>query len=196
MFPSQLQPLSRAHCSTARWPPVAASSQVSSPQLQPFCRAHCRTARWPPLAAHEHVPRSQEQPFRRSHCSNARCPPAAAAAHKLSIYLPMLGSGVAWVKGLSCIIYPRMGMPGVTSLLPGCLQRLQVPCAAALCACREGSCQPPSQALTPCDIGESHLPDISRSLYGCIGNVSCHISPVFEAVRSGRTRSTGPLPDF
>ena len=42
------QPFARAHCSTSRWPPIAASAQVLSSHGAPFARAHFSTSRWPP----------------------------------------------------------------------------------------------------------------------------------------------------
>ena len=69
---SQLQPCCRAHCRTARCPPLAAHEHVLSFQLQPFWRAHRRVARWPPLAAWAQVSSLQLQPFCRYHCRTAR----------------------------------------------------------------------------------------------------------------------------
>ena len=74
MFSSQLQPLCRAHCRTARWPPLAAPEHVLSSHLQPLWRAHCSTARWPPSAALAQVHSSQLQPLCCAHCRTARCP--------------------------------------------------------------------------------------------------------------------------
>ena len=45
---------------------------------------------------------------------------------------PCLVQGVVWFRWLSCPFYPRLGLPRVTSLLPSCLQRLQVSLCSGL----------------------------------------------------------------
>ena len=73
------QPFARAHCSTSRWPPLAAQAQVHSSHGAPFARAHCSTSRWPPPRHRRKSTRPTERPFARAHCSTSRWPPSAAA---------------------------------------------------------------------------------------------------------------------
>ena len=78
------QPFSCTHCSTSRWPPLAADEHVYVFHGQPFSRAHFNTSRWPPFAASAHVLAFHGQPFARAHCSTSRWPCFAAYSHVLA----------------------------------------------------------------------------------------------------------------
>ena len=77
----QGHPCSRAHCKTARCPPLAANVHVCSSQGHPCSRTHCKISRYPPPAACEHVHLSHGHPCLRAHCKTLRCPPQAANVH-------------------------------------------------------------------------------------------------------------------
>ena len=81
VYSSHSHPFALAHCSTSRWPPAAALEHVYAFHRHPFALAHCSTSRWPPSAALEHVPECHSHPFALAHCSTSRWPPAAALEH-------------------------------------------------------------------------------------------------------------------
>ena len=72
------QPCARAHFSTSRCPPPAASWHVAEFHGQSCSRAHRCTVRCPPAAASQHVCQFHGQSCARAHCSTARCPSQAA----------------------------------------------------------------------------------------------------------------------
>ena len=78
-------------------------------------------------------------------------------------------------RGLSCPFHPRLGLPRVTSLLPGCLQRLQVSLSSGLdVPAGEVLVKTYLQVLWQLTLhAEPHLWDIlqSQSVCGCHGSM-------------------------
>ncbi len=84
---SQSQPFVRAHCSTSKCSQRAARAQVHASHSQPFARAHCKIARCPARAALVQAHSYHLQPFARAHFSTSRCPLSAAIEQILEFYV-------------------------------------------------------------------------------------------------------------
>lgn len=70
---SQGQPFAREHCSTSRYPPLAAFRQAFSSKGQPLDLYYSITSRCPSPAASVHVPNLQGAPFFQHYSSTRNC---------------------------------------------------------------------------------------------------------------------------